>query len=247
MPSGSTICAPGMWSSRPVRPAAGGPTSTPGCCSTDGRRTPGCSTSSASFAAAAALELARNPLELLCPVLHARGVVGSERWRRRRRTGVRRSFEKCNPGLGLIAGAPQLVELALQRADLRRVDERREAEGRRLLQLPNPSFELRDRALGQIELVAQRPEALLLGRIEQTLPGDPGLAGDIGEPAREIGDHRRRLERCSGQVGRDHLGKRVQLGPGPLGVPHQVLVEHDAEVTRPLAHRRSGRPRPARP
>jgi hypothetical protein len=31
-----------------------GPTSTPGCCSTADRRTPGCSTSSASFAAAAA-------------------------------------------------------------------------------------------------------------------------------------------------------------------------------------------------
>jgi hypothetical protein len=60
--------------------------------------------------------------------------------------------------------------------------------------------------------------------------------GDLGEPAREVGDHRRRLERCPGQVGRDHLGKRIQLGPGPLGIPYQVLVEHDAEVAGPLAH-----------
>ena len=64
----------------------------------------------------------------------------------------------------------------------------------------------------------------------------PGLAGDIGEPAGEIGDHRRRLERRPGQVGRDHLSERVQLGPGPLGVAHQVLVQDDAEVTGPLAH-----------
>ncbi len=96
--------------------------------------------------------------------------------------------------------------------------------------------ELGDRALGQVELVAQRAEALLLGRIEQALPGDAGLAGDVGEPAREVGDHRRRLERRPGQVGGDHLGQRVELGPGPLGIAHQVLVEHDAEVAGALAH-----------
>jgi hypothetical protein len=28
----------------------------------------------------------------------------------------------------------------------------------------------------------------------------------------------------------------AELGPGPLGIPHQVLVEHDAEVTSALAH-----------
>ena len=103
-------------------------------------------------------------------------------------------------------------------------------------QLPDPSFKLLDRRAGQIELVAQRPEALLLGRIEQALPGDAGLAGDIGEPARQIGDYRRRLERRPGQVRRDHLGECVQLRPGPLGIPHQVLVEHDAEVTGALTH-----------
>ena len=64
----------------------------------------------------------------------------------------------------------------------------------------------------------------------------PGLAGDVGEPAGEVGEHRRRLERRPGQVGRDHLGKGVELGPGPLGIPHQVLVEHDAEVAGALAH-----------
>jgi hypothetical protein len=36
--------------------------------------------------------------------------------------------------------------------------------------------------------------------------------------------------------GRDHLRKRVELSPSPLGVAHQVLVEHDAEVTGTLAH-----------
>ena len=30
--------------------------------------------------------------------------------------------------------------------------------------------------------------------------------------------------------------ERVELGPGPLGIAHQVLVQHDAEVTRALAH-----------
>ena len=84
-------------------------------------------------------------------------------------------------------------------------------------------------ALGQIELVAQRAQALLLGRIEQALPGDAGLAGDIGEPARQVSDHRRRLERRPGQVGRDHLRERVQLGPGPLGIAHQGFIQHDAE------------------
>jgi hypothetical protein len=102
--------------------------------------------------------------------------------------------------------------------------------------LVDPTLQLRDRALGQVELVAERAQALVLGRIEQTLPGDAGLAGDVGEPAREVGDHRRRFQRRPGQVGRDHLGKRVELGPGPLGVPHQVLVQHDAEITSALAH-----------
>jgi hypothetical protein len=35
---------------------------------------------------------------------------------------------------------------------------------------------------------------------------------------------------------RDHLGKRIQLGPGPLGVAHQVLVQDDPEVTSPISH-----------
>ena len=110
------------------------------------------------------------------------------------------------------------------------------AERRRLAQLLDPALQLLDRRAGQIELVAQRPEALLLGRIEQALPRDAGLAGDIGEPARQIGDHRRGLERRPGEVGRDHLREGVQLGPGPLRIAHQVLVEHDAEVTGALAH-----------
>ena len=60
-PSGSTICAPGTSSSRPVPPAESGRTSTPGCCNTDGRRTPGCSTSNGSFAAAAAATTRATP------------------------------------------------------------------------------------------------------------------------------------------------------------------------------------------
>jgi hypothetical protein len=87
--------------------------------------------------------------------------------------------------LGLVAGAAELVKLAFDRVDLGRVEEGREAERRGLLQLPNPSFELRDRALGQIQLVAERAEALLFRRVEQALPGDTGLAGDVGEPAPE--------------------------------------------------------------
>ena len=147
-----------------------------------------------------------------------------------------RPFEERNPGLGLIASAAQLVELALQRADLRRVDEGREPERRGFAQLLDPPLQLLDRRAGEIELVPERPQALLLGRIEQALPGDARLAGDIGEPAGEVGDHRRRLERRAGQVGGDHLRERVQLGPGPLGIAHQVLVQDDAEITRPLAH-----------
>jgi hypothetical protein len=50
------------------------------------------------------------------------------------------AFQERDPGLGLIAGTAQLVELALQGADLRRVEEGREAERRGLAQLPNPSF-----------------------------------------------------------------------------------------------------------
>ena len=126
--------------------------------------------------------------------------------------------------------------MRLQRVDLRGVEEGREAERRRLPQLLDPPLQLLDRRAGQIELVAQRAEALLLGRIEQALPGDPGLAGDIGEPAGEIGDHRRRLERRPGQVGRDHLREGVQLGARTLGITHQVLVQDDAEVTGALAH-----------
>ena len=103
-------------------------------------------------------------------------------------------------------------------------------------QLLDPPLQLLDRRAGQIELVAQRAEALLLGRIEQALPGDAGLAGDIGEPAGEVGDHRRRLERRLRQVGRDHLRERVELGPGALGIAHQVLVQDDAEVASALAH-----------
>jgi hypothetical protein len=71
---------------------------------------------------------------------------------------------------------------------------------------------------------------------EQALPGDPRLAGDVGEPAAQLGDHRRRLERRPGQVGRDHLAQGVELGPRPLGITHQMLVEDNPEVTRPLAH-----------
>jgi hypothetical protein len=183
-----------------------------------------------------ALELARDPLQVLRPVLHACSVVGSRRRSRSRRAGVGWPFQKGDPGLGLIAGTPQLVELALQGVDLRRVDEGREAERRRLAQLLNPPLQLLDRRAGQIELVAQRAEALLLGGIEQALPGDAGLAGHVGEPSREIGDHRRGLERCPGEVRRDHLRERIQLSPGPLGIAHQVLVQHDAEITRPLAH-----------
>ena len=149
---------------------------------------------------------------------------------------LRRAFEEGDPRLGLSAHARQLVDLALQRTDLGSVDEGREAEGRRLAKLVDPTLELRDRALGQVELIAQRAEALILGRIEQALPGNAGLAGDIRKPAREVGDHRRRLERRPGQVGRDHLGQGVELGPGPLGVPHEVLVEHDAEVAGALPH-----------
>jgi hypothetical protein len=57
-------------------------------------------------------------------------------------------------GLSLVAGAAQLVELALQRADLRRVEEGGKAKRRGLAQLLDSSFQLRDRALGQVELVA---------------------------------------------------------------------------------------------
>ena len=51
--------------------------------------------------------------------LHARGVVRSGRRSWSRRAGVRRPFQERDPGLGLIAGARQLVELGLQRVDLR--------------------------------------------------------------------------------------------------------------------------------
>jgi hypothetical protein len=40
--------------------------------------------------------------------------------------------------------------------------------------------------------------------------------------------------------------QRVQLGAGLLGVPHQMLVEHDAEIAGTLAHfvqRTKNRPR----
>jgi hypothetical protein len=76
----------------------------------------------------------------------------------------------------------------------------------------------------------------LFGRIEQPLPGDPRLARDVGEPARQVRDHGRRLERRAGQVRRDHLAQGVELGPGPLGVAHQGLIEHDAEIASPLTH-----------
>ena len=183
-----------------------------------------------------ALQALLDALQPLGPVLDAGRVVGRGRRERGATRLLRRPLEEGDPGLGLTAHARQLVDLALQRADLGGVDEGREAEGRRLAKLVDPTLQLRDRALGQVELVAQRAEALLLGRIEQALPGDAGLAGDVGEPAREVGEDRRRLERRPGQVGRDHLGERVELGPGPLGIPHQVLVQHDAEVAGALAH-----------
>ena len=103
-------------------------------------------------------------------------------------------------------------------------------------QLLTSPLELLDRRAGEIKLVAERAEALLLGRIEQALPGDPGLAGDVREPARQVGDYRRGFQRRPGQVGRDHLGKPVQLGPRPLGIAHQMLIEHDAEVASTLTH-----------
>jgi len=83
---------------------------------------------------------------------------------------------------------------------------------------------------GEIELVA------LLRCIEQAFPGDSCFAGDIGEPAGEIGDHRRRFERSPGEVGGDHLRERIELGAGALGVTHQVLVQDNAEVTSAVAH-----------
>ena len=61
------------------------------------------------------------------------------------RTGVRWPFQKGDPRLRLIAGAPQLIELPLQRVDLRRVEEGREAERRRLVKLPDPPLQLLDR------------------------------------------------------------------------------------------------------
>jgi hypothetical protein len=183
-----------------------------------------------------ALELTRDPLQILCPVPHARGVVGSGCCSWSRSDGVRRPFQKRDPGLRLIPSAPQLIELGLQCVDLRGVEEGREAECRRLAQLLNPPLELFDRRAGQIELVAQGPQALLLGRIEQALPGNAGLASHVGEPAGQVGDHRRRLERRAGQVGRDHLREGVELGARPLSVAHEMLVEHDAEVTGALTH-----------
>ena len=64
-----------------------------------------------------ALELARESApDSSARSLHARRVVGSGRRSRSRATGVRWPFEERDPGLGLIAGAAQLVELALQRA-----------------------------------------------------------------------------------------------------------------------------------
>jgi hypothetical protein len=77
-----------------------------------------------------ALELAGDPLQVLGPVLHACGVVGSGCRYRSRHPGVRWPFQEGNPGLRLVAGAAQLVELALQRADLRGVEEGGEAERR---------------------------------------------------------------------------------------------------------------------
>ena len=183
-----------------------------------------------------ALQALLDALQPFGPVLDASRVIGSRRESGVRPGLLRRAFEEGDPRLGLTPHARQLVDLALQRADLRGVDEGREAERRRLAQLVDPTLQLRDRGLRQVQLIAKRAEALLLGRIEQTLPGDPGLAGDVGEPAREVGEHRRRLQRRPGQVGRDHLRQGVELGPGPLGVPHQVLVQHDAEVTSALAH-----------
>jgi hypothetical protein len=50
------------------------------------------------------------------------------------------------------------------------------------LQLPDPPLQLLDRRNGEVELVAQRAEALVLRSVEQTLPGDAGLAGHLGEP-----------------------------------------------------------------
>jgi hypothetical protein len=90
-----------------------------------------------------------------------------------------------DPRLGLISGAAQVLELALQRTDLLGVNEGREAEGRRLLELPDPPLERLDRLAGQVELVAERPESLLLRRIEQPLPTQPALpATSACEPDR---------------------------------------------------------------
>jgi hypothetical protein len=97
-----------------------------------------------------ALELAGDPLQVFRPVLHARGVIRSGRRSRSRRAGLGRPFEERDPGLRLIAGAAQLVELALQSADLRRVDEGGETERRRLTRLLDSSFQLLDRRAGQI-------------------------------------------------------------------------------------------------
>jgi hypothetical protein len=140
--------------------------------------------------------------------------------------GVGWPFQESDASLGLIAGAAQLVELALQRANLRRVQEGGEAERRRVAQLLDPPLQLLDRRAGQIELVAQRAEVLLLGRIEQALPGYAGLAGDIGEPAQEIRDHRRRLERCPGQVRREPArGRLPRVEPRDLV---EKLLRRDA-------------------
>jgi hypothetical protein len=99
-----------------------------------------------------------------------------------------------------------------------------------------------DPALGQIkksgEVVITSGELSALGKptFDGLIVGDPGLAGDIGEPTGEIRDYRRNLERRTGEVRRHHLAQRVELGPGPLGIAHQVLVQDDAEITRPLPH-----------
>jgi hypothetical protein len=40
----------------------------------------------------------------------------------------------------------------------------------------------------------------------------------------------------SGEVRRNHLGERVELGARTLGIAHKGFIEHEAEVTGPLAH-----------
>ena len=90
-------------------------------------------------------------------------------------------------------------------------------------------------------LAARCPEAQIL-EVEvalrdqlEPLIGIARIDRDIGKPGREVGERRRETEDGACDIGREHLAEGVHLVLGPLGVPDQLLVEHDAEIVGALA------------